>query len=248
MKVGYKTHIGMMRDHNEDSLLVIDEFYPEVCVLAVADGMGGHNAGEVASSMAIQGLQECFQYHQSGDKITGLNFIEEQMKSLIKSINARIIEKSQTDIALSGMGTTLTLVVSYKDDIHISHIGDSRVYKIDNNGMKQLTEDHSFVADLVKNGEITKTEAQNHPQKNIITRALGTDTEVYADTYRYKLQPNDIILLCTDGLTNSLSEEQIYTIVKEKEDSNFQQIAERLIQLSNNNGGKDNITVIIFQR
>lgn len=248
MKVGYKTHIGMMREHNEDSLLVINEFYPKIRIYAVADGMGGHNAGEVASSMAIEGLQECFQNPQYYDKIDGLDSIEKQMKALIKSINTKIMEKSYNDAALSGMGTTLTLVVNYKDDIHISHIGDSRVYKINNNGIVQLTQDHSFVADLVKKGQITKAEAQNHPQKNIITRALGTDAEIYADTYRYKLQPNDIILLCTDGLTNSLSEEQIYEIVKEKEDSNFQQITEKLVQLSNDHGGKDNISVIIFQQ
>ncbi|RBP41109.1 Stp1/IreP family PP2C-type Ser/Thr phosphatase [Garciella nitratireducens] len=244
MKIGYKTHIGMVRKRNEDSLLVLDKYYPKFSIFAVADGMGGHNAGEVASSMAIEGIKD---YFLNNCIIEEFTFSDKEMNAVIKKINKDILEKSQIHSAFNGMGTTLTLVVNIKQEIHISHIGDSRVYKINDKGIKQLTEDHSLVAGLVKKGEITKEEAKIHPQKNVITRALGTDKAIYADMYHFKLYPEDIILLCTDGLTNSISENEIYRIINENKESDFQQIAEKLVTVANNNGGNDNISIIIFQ-
>lgn len=244
MRIGYKTHIGMVREHNEDSLLVLDKYYPRFSLFAVADGMGGHNAGEIASAMAIEGIRNFFVNNYMTDKF---HFSDKEMNTLIKKINGDILEKSQIDASLNGMGTTLTLVVNINQKIHISHIGDSRAYKVNDKGMEQLTEDHSLVAGLVKKGEITKEEAKTHPQKNIITRALGTDEAIYADMYHFKLCPEDIILLCTDGLTNSISENEIYRIIRENKDSDFQQIAEMLVQVANHNGGNDNISIIIFQ-
>lgn len=244
MRIGYKTHIGMVREHNEDSLLVFNKYYPRFSLFAVADGMGGHNAGEVASAMAIEGIRNFFVNNYMMDKF---HFSDKEMNTLIRKINGDILEKSQIDASLNGMGTTLTLVVNINQEIHISHIGDSRAYKVNDKGMEQLTEDHSLVAGLVKKGEITKEEAKTHPQKNIITRALGTGEAIYADMYHFKLCPEDIILLCTDGLTNSISENEIYRIIRENKDSDFQQIAEMLVQVANDNGGNDNISIIIFQ-
>ena len=156
-----------------------------------------------------------------------------------------IFKRSQSLPIYNGMGTTLTLIISFDYKIYIVHIGDSRAYKINDNGIKQLTEDHSLVAELVKEGKISEGDALIHPQKNVITRALGTEKNVSPDIYNYPLDSNDIILLCTDGLINSISEGQIYDILIKNID--FQQKAELLINYANDNGGKDNITAILFQ-
>ena len=242
MKIGYKTHIGMIRKRNEDSYLIIDEFYPKFCVFAVADGMGGHNGGEIASKMAIDSIQKFFEENHGRDEFI---FNIKNIKHLVDNINIEILEKSQSLPLYNGMGTTLTLIISFDHKIYIIHIGDSRAYRINDNGIKQLTEDHSLVAELVKEGKISKMDALVHPQKNVITRALGTDRKVEPDIYNYRIGSNDIILLCTDGLINSVSEGKIYETLRK--DIDFQQKAELLINYANDNGGKDNITTIIFQ-
>lgn len=242
MKIGYKTHIGMVREHNEDSYLIIDKFYPKFCVFAVADGMGGHNAGEVASKMAINSIKKFFQENHNRDEYI---FNVKNIKHLVEKINMEIFKRSQSLPIYNGMGTTLTLIISFDYKIYIVHIGDSRAYKINDNGINQLTEDHSLVAELVKEGKISEGDALIHPQKNVITRALGTEKNVSPDIYNYPLDSNDIILLCTDGLINSISEGQIYDILIKNID--FQQKAELLINYANDNGGKDNITAILFQ-
>lgn len=242
MKLGYKTHVGMVRQNNEDSLLVLDGIHPDICVLAVADGMGGHNAGEVASSMAIQGIKDYFMERLNNDEFI---FQEKQVDTIIKKINTDIFVKSKSSPDLNGMGTTLTMMIYEKKKIYIAHIGDSRLYKINNKEMKQITQDHSLVAQLVRNGEITQEEALKHPQKNIITRALGTEEDILIDSYSLSYHTGDIILLCTDGLTNSISDREIEKIIKSN--ANFQLAVEKLIEKSNENGGKDNTTAIIFQ-
>lgn len=242
MKIGCKTHVGLVREINEDSFLVIEEFYPKFLVFAVADGMGGHNAGEVASKMIIQGIKDFFiENHNNDIKIFNI----ERVCCEIKKINNDIYQMSQTNPKFKGMGTTLTLVISFNKKMQIIHVGDSRVYKINRNVMKQLTEDHSLVAELIREGRITKKEAKIHPQKNVITRAIGTDQSVKLDAFTYEINPEDKILLCTDGLVNSVSENTINTIINEN--INFQEKVEKLIKRANENGGKDNITAIIFQ-
>lgn len=242
MKIAYKTHVGLVRKVNEDSFLVIEEFHPKFLVFAVADGMGGHNAGEVASKMIIQGIKDFFvENHNNDIKIFNI----ERVCREIEKINKDIYQKSQTNPKFNGMGTTLTLVISFNEEIQILHVGDSRVYKINSNTMKQLTEDHSLVAELIREGRITKKEAKIHPQKNVITRAIGTDQSVKLDVFTYEVNQEDKILLCTDGLVNSVSENTINTIINEN--INFQEKAEKLIKRANENGGKDNITAIIFQ-
>src|SRR5690554_4597324 len=165
MKLGYSTHAGMVRENNEDSLLVLEETSPKFNVFAVADGMGGHNAGEIASKMAIQGIENFFkEHHPISEYIINGNYIEK----LIGQINRNIYEKANADLLYKGMGTTLTLILNYSNRIHIAHVGDSRAYRISNEVMTRLTEDHSLVEELIKEGKITKEEAQVHPQKNII--------------------------------------------------------------------------------
>ena len=242
MRLGYKTDAGMVRENNEDSFLVMKEYYPNYCVFAVADGMGGHNAGEVASTMAIQELKNYFIKYENIDKSHVEN---EFIENLINNINSNIHHASLENSELQGMGTTLTFAVYIQNQLYISHIGDSRVYKINDKGIEQLTEDHSLVAGLIKEGTITKEQAKNHPQKNIITRAIGTDIKVKPDMYHYVLHKNDIILLCTDGLTNLVPEDKIKSIIQRS--TNLQDAANSLVELANEKGGTDNITLIIFQ-
>lgn len=242
MEIGYKTHVGLVRELNEDSFLIIKEFYPKFLVFAVADGMGGHNAGEVASKMIIQGIKEFFMQNHNNEKII---FNINKIKHQIEKINSAIFERSQINSKFNGMGTTLTLLIFFNKKIQIIHIGDSRAYRINDHGIKQLTEDHSLVAELIKEGKITKEEARIHPQKNVITRAIGTDKNISLDIYDYQMRDQDIILLCTDGLVNSISENKINDILNQ--DINYQQKAESLIKHANDHGGKDNITAIIFQ-
>lgn len=242
MKIGYKTDTGMQRKKNEDSFLILDEYAPNLLVLAVADGMGGHNAGEVASKIAIDKLKEAFDKNQN----ILLNDIEAgSLEDIVDKINLSIFNKGQNNPEYNGMGTTLSFLIYYNRQLIISHIGDSRIYKIDNKGINQLTEDHSLVAKLIEKGEITKEQANNHPQKNIITRALGTEEKIKSDIYYYETKEEDIILLCTDGLTNMVSEEDIKNVIKENQD--FQLAAEKLVKLANDKGGTDNITLILFQ-
>ncbi len=242
MDLGYNTHVGMVREQNEDSLLVLEKLLPEFNVFAVADGMGGHNAGEVASKMAIREIEDFFKDHQRDrDFIISREYIGQ----LINHINMKIYERANSEPHLKGMGTTLTLIIHFKRTIHIAHIGDSRAYRINNQEIQQLTEDHSLVAGLIKEGKITKEEAQVHPQKNVITRALGTDIEIQADVYRYKISDGETIMICSDGLTNSLTEAEIKNIVNRND--SLQKAADDLVQQANISGGRDNITVILFQ-
>lgn len=242
MDLGYNTHVGMVREQNEDSLLVLEKLLPEFNVFAVADGMGGHNAGEVASKMAIREIEDFFKDHQRDrDFIISREYIGQ----LISHINMKIYERANSEPHLKGMGTTLTLIIHFKRTIHIAHIGDSRAYRINNQEIQQLTEDHSLVAGLIKEGKITKEEAQVHPQKNVITRALGTDIEIQADVYRYKISDGETIMICSDGLTNSLTEAEIKNIVNRND--SLQKAADDLVEQANISGGRDNITVILFQ-
>lgn len=242
MKIGYKSDVGRIRENNEDSLLVIQEHSPDYCVFAVADGMGGHQAGEVASAMAIEGLKKFFVKQNIINKTYQKS---EHIQKLINNINSNIYNVSLEKPELHGMGTTLTSVLYRQNQLYISHIGDSRVYRINDEGIEQLTEDHSLVAGLIREGTITKEQARSHPQKNVITRAIGTDLNVKSDTYHYTLQDEDIILLCTDGLSNLVSESEIKHIIESNVD--LQEAANSLVQLANAKGGTDNITLIIFQ-
>lgn len=244
IEVGKSTDVGRTRPLNEDSYYVseyVEQF--DAIYAMVADGMGGHQAGEVASAAAI-GEVSAFINKYFTD---GLD--DEQIKKLlvsaIKSANDKVYRLSRADEHMSGMGTTLTLLLKTGKQIYIAHVGDSRAYVIHGESIHRVTTDHSMVEELLKSGQITPKQAQNHPQKNIITRAIGTEPTISADTYQLSSQPGDIYLLCTDGLTNMLSDGRIISLIRENE--HLDTAAKILTQAANEQGGQDNITVVLLR-
>lgn len=218
---------GKKREKNEDSVYAADGLF------VVADGMGGHSAGEVASSMATQIISDCLSDVKE-------NFREE-ISDAIAYANNKIY--SSAEGKLSGMGTTVDVCIYDGKYIHIGHVGDSRVYIIKNGALNQITVDHSYVEMLLQKGEITKAEAKNYPMKNMITRAVGVNGGISTDYYETAFGKDDVLLMCTDGLTNAVSEEQILEIVNGEE--SLEKMAEKLIYAANENGGPDNITVVV---
>src|SRR5690349_21037663 len=225
---GARTDVGRGRPENEDSVLVDDARG----LWAVADGMGGHRAGEVASATAIETLQDAY---RAG---TPLN-------QAVEAANAAVFSKAADDAALRGMGTTLTAVALENGRTALlGHVGDSRAYLLRDGAVTQVTDDHSLVEQLVREGRLSPEEAQRHPQRAIITRALGVDAHVEVDTYRVDLNPGDRLLICSDGLTNMLSDDTIAATLRRHPDP--QQAADTLVDMANQAGGDDNITVVIL--
>jgi PPM family protein phosphatase len=223
---GDRTDVGRGRPENEDSHLVD----PDDGLYAVADGMGGHRAGEVASATAIDALKTAFLGGQRLDQAVG-------------AANAAVFAKAAEDAALRGMGTTLTALALHDSTAELGHVGDSRAYLMRDGLVTQVTEDHSLVEQLVREGRLTPEEAQHHPQRAIITRALGVDVDVQVDTYRIDLKPGDRLLICSDGLTNMLSDDTIAQTLRRHADP--QQAADTLVDMANQAGGDDNITVVL---
>ena len=238
MRVYCETNKGLMRENNEDSFIV--EESERYNLYAVADGMGGHKAGEVASSIAIEVIRDCFKINILKEDFKAPTFIIES----IDAANDRIRKEALNKDEYSGMGTTITMAVIDLDVniIYIANVGDSRAYIIRNDEIIQITEDHTYVNELIKDGEITREEAKHHPKRNVITRAVGSEEYVHADIFEIELIDNDVILLCTDGLTTHLSDEKILSTIKE---FGCEEGVQRLIKLANDSGGTDNITVII---
>ena len=232
-----KTHPGMIRKNNQDNFLNYrkDDFV----VLAVADGLGGHNAGEVASKRCVDLLLQFLKEKNKKEIFTSENIFE-----LIAQMNQDIFSASQSNKNLSGMGTTLSLCVADNSRAMIYQLGDSRVYSLNGKGIHQVTKDHSLVQYMLDSGQITASQAVNHPQKNVITRALGTDESAEADLYEITLKDKDKLLLCSDGLSNTVSNEEIYRTVCENDQETA---AQKLIDLANAHGGSDNITVVLFE-
>jgi PPM family protein phosphatase len=224
---GDRTDVGRGRPENEDSLLVD----PDDGLYAVADGMGGHRAGEVASATAIDALKTAFLGGQRLDQAVG-------------AANAAVFARAAEDASLRGMGTTLTAIALHDSTAEFGHVGDSRAYLMRDGNVTQVTEDHSLVEQLVREGRLTPEEAQNHPQRAIITRALGVDPNVAVDTYRIDLRPGDRLMICSDGLTNMLSDDTIAQTLRHHADP--QQAADTLVDMANQAGGDDNITVILL--
>ena len=239
MRIGAVTDVGKQRRLNEDSYFV----YRNENLLGgmVADGMGGHNAGEVASAMATQIIKE-YIINSFNPDMDCMEVGEMVRRAFLKA-NDKIYEYSKTDSELDGMGTTSTLAIIYRDKIISAHVGDSRAYLIDGGEIRQITKDHSYVQELLSRGEITKEFANRHPAKNYITRAVGADDILKVDI-NISDYHGETVLLCSDGLTNMLSDEQISEIIGENE--NLQQGAEALVRLANKKGGLDNITVVVF--
>lgn len=240
-----KTDIGLVRKINEDSFMCEKlEGSDDSYLYIVADGMGGHNAGEVASSMAVQ--EVAFYIRENIDTLKlGDKEIQDLIRNAILYANDKVYKTSIIKSNCLGMGTTLSMVLVKGDRIYIGHVGDSRIYLIRNNAIERLTEDHSLVAELIKAGTIKPEEANNHPQKNVITRALGTEYTIEPDVNQWDLQWDDFILICTDGLSNVVYEEDmVYAVLNT---SNLNEACELLINKAKENGGFDNITAVVVQ-
>lgn len=244
-----RTHVGMKRSHNEDSFLVVDE-----CPLfVVADGMGGHSSGEVASKIAVDTIANFFRETKNDDEITWpfkaeptISYEHNRILAGIKLANLRIYEIASSNLNYKGMGTTIVSLLPSNGKGLICHVGDSRAYLIRNETIRQLTEDHSLLNDYMKIAQLSKEEIKNFPHKNIIVRALGMKDKVQIDTITVNIEPEDIFLLCTDGLTGEVNEEEILKTVLEKKDD-LDAASDFLIEKANQGGGKDNITLVIIR-
>ncbi|QSZ28390.1 Stp1/IreP family PP2C-type Ser/Thr phosphatase [Aceticella autotrophica] len=233
------TDTGNIRKNNEDSYYISDN--NDLRLAIVADGMGGHNGGEIASKYAIDSVLEYFKKNYINLN-KNVDSIKEFIENSIRYANEMVFNKAFSNNDLIGMGTTLTLLLLEQGFYFIGHIGDSRAYLIRDNRIVQITEDHSYVEELVKIGKITHEEARTHPQKNLITRALGINQEIEVDLFMGEVRPNDIYILCTDGLTNMLTDDQI---LKEFIDNtDIYKACDSLIKLAKFNGGYDNITIV----
>lgn len=223
---GVATDIGRVRERNEDSFLVDHPLY------AVADGMGGHRGGAVASELALERVEELFRRGRAS------------LADVVRSANRAVFERSMTDRAVSGMGTTLTAAMIDRDGVHLAHVGDSRAYLLRGGALRQLTEDHTLVNRMVKAGEISREEADVHPHRNVLTRTIGTEPDVKVDETDVPVILGDRFLLCSDGLTGMVAEDQIRSILEATPTP--QEAADRLVKAANRAGGIDNITVIVL--
>ena len=225
------TDTGRKRRHNEDA------FVCEPPLFAIADGMGGAQAGEVASQLAAAALTES--HASSGG--------EDRVAELIQEANRRVHDRASTDATTSGMGTTMTVALVAPDGtVAFGHVGDSRAYLLREARLEQVTDDHTLVAELVRRGELSPADAELHPQRSVITRALGTDPDVDVDTFSIQAQEGDVFLLCSDGLSSMVDGETIERLVEENR-TNLRQAARSLIQAANRGGGEDNITAVLFE-
>lgn len=243
------TDIGKKRKINEDSF----GFFPENGLYVVADGMGGHAGGEVASRLAVENVGEFIKYSANRDDITWPFEIDESMSkdenrlnAAIQLANSRIFHEALINKNLNGMGTTIVAALFSEPHLYIGHVGDSRAYLIKNDEMRQLTDDHSIVYEQMRLGILSKEDAKTHSLRNVLTKALGTESNIKVDTKAEKAEAGNIYLFCTDGLTNMLTDEEIKNIVKNNS-SNTENACKELISAANKTGGIDNITVIILK-
>ena len=241
IKAYAKSDLGKVREMNQDNYYISNSL-DEVQLYLLADGMGGYNGGEIASKLAVQ---------------TAKNYIENNFKEIEKDrdsiiqllgssmeyANMVVYEKSKENAELQGMGTTLEICLIYNNKVYIGHVGDSRIYRIRKGFIRKLTQDHSYVQKLVADGTITKEEAAHHPQKNMLMKALGCNAFVEPDVMVKGFLKDDILIMCSDGLTNMVDQETIYKLASK----NIEQAPKDLVELANNNGGYDNITVVVIK-
>ncbi len=241
MKIAGRTDIGMVRETNQDAFKIV-ALNDKSGFALVCDGMGGVNGGDRASSIAKKEISStivsAFSQNLSDDEIKNL------MLRAIDTANKKIFEASVKNPELSGMGTTVVLTILIRDMAYVAHVGDSRLYHYRNSEIKQITKDHSRVQELIDRGTITKDEARVHPEKNMITRAVGIGTDVNVDILTLRLKEGDKLLLCSDGLSNVCTDEEIAFVLKEK---TAETAVKTLIDLANMGGGNDNITVVIAE-
>jgi serine/threonine protein phosphatase PrpC len=225
-----RTDVGRQRSVNEDSLVLAPPFF------AVADGMGGAKAGEVASAMAAETFE--------GEADSG-EPAEAQLTRILREANRRIYDLAVSDDSHRGMGTTVTAAKVTGNEVSLGHVGDSRAYRLRDGELEQLTRDHSLVAELERSGQITPEAAEHHPQRSIITRALGPEPDVQVDTYTLAGRDGDLFLICSDGLTSMISDDELGSILRSSD--SLDETAESLVRAANQSGGKDNITVVMFR-
>ena len=225
-----RTDVGRQRTANEDSLAVRPPLF------AVADGMGGAKAGEVASAVAVEAVERARESDEPA---------EAQLAEIVRAANRRIYDLAVADESRRGMGTTLTLAKVHGDEVSLAHVGDSRAYRMRDGELSQLTRDHSLVAELERSGQITAEAAEHHPQRSIITRALGPEPDVEVDTYTLAGREGDVFLICSDGLTSMISDDEVTSILRSA--PSLDEAADALVRAANQSGGKDNITVILFR-
>lgn len=241
MKTQYAglSDLGMVRTSNEDCMGV----FPDLNLYLVADGMGGHAAGEVASSMAVETVKDSFSKDEGSGKLLPAT---QRLETAVKEANHKIYEAGKQTPTHAGMGTTLVSVFLDQETAYIGHVGDSRTYLIRQNEITQLTTDHSLVNEYLKRGMMIPEEAERHPLKHVLSRALGTAPGVEVDILSLPLKSEDILLLCSDGLTNTVSPQIIlHALIRSR--GNLQEACKLLIQQANSHGGIDNITVVILQ-
>ncbi|MCQ2483804.1 MAG: Stp1/IreP family PP2C-type Ser/Thr phosphatase [Clostridia bacterium] len=238
MKISAKSDIGRVRSSNQDYYLA-GELDNGVTWAVVCDGMGGAMGGNIASETAAKMIAEKLSsgYHAGMND----NSVKHLIVSAVEAANASVFSKSRTDETLSGMGTTAVVAVINSDTMYLAHVGDSRIYVLSKDSINQLTTDHSVVQMMIDNGEITREEAKDHPKKNVITRALGVEDSVRIDYAQEVYNEGETVLLCSDGLTNFLTDEEILELCR---DEDSYSLAEKLVDAANSNGGGDNITVV----
>jgi PPM family protein phosphatase len=222
---------GRRRRRNEDNYVVAPPLF------AVADGMGGAQAGEVASQLAASAVE--------GGDSDGLQGVD-RIDALIQEANRRIFDRASTDPSASGMGTTMTVALVEGMTVALGHVGDSRAYLVRDEQMEQLTEDHSLVNELLKSGRLSEEEAQIHPQRSVITRAVGTDPDVDVDGFTIEAEDGDVFLICSDGLTDMVEDEEILEVVHQHRDD-LDKAVKGLVAAANRGGGEDNITAVAFR-
>ncbi len=238
MKTFSITDIGRKREINQDYVFATDETIGNLPnLLVVADGMGGHRAGDFASRFTVEVLAEEVQNSKETHP-------EQILGNAIQTANERLMEEAAKDSRLEGMGTTLVAATILDHVLYFANVGDSRLYLI-NKEIRQLSKDHSMVEEMVRLGGLTEEEAKHHPDKNIITRAMGVKDKVEPDFFEYRLKGGDTILMCSDGLTNMVDDDEIFQIVKSARD--IVEAVETLIQRANENGGSDNIGIVLAQ-
>ena len=240
--VGFaSSDIGKAREINQD-YYSIPKPEDRLQLFILADGMGGYNGGEIASSLATTSAKSYIE--NNFDKIEhNKEAILELMKNAIEYANMVVFEKSKQEPNLEGMGTTLDICFIYNNKVYVGHVGDSRIYRIRGEIIRKLTKDHSYVQQLVEDGKITREEAEHHPKKNMLLKALGCTSMVEPDLRARNIETGDILLMCSDGLTNMVEEKEIYRVVRE----NPETAAQVLVELANAAGGYDNITVVIIK-
>jgi serine/threonine protein phosphatase PrpC len=242
------THVGRQRQHNEDSFRVEDD----AKLFLVADGMGGHAAGEVASRIAVDSISE-FILHSKTDDGTWPHAYDEhyrrstnRLMAAVRLANTRVLEAMRKDARLRGMGTTVVASLVDDDIFSVAHVGDSRAYLIRDHQLSRITNDHSWVFEQVQAGMLTEAEAEKHPLRNVITRALGGALQVAPDASEIEARPGDVYLLCSDGLTGMVPEDEILKVVTDS-DGDLKRACQALIEAANEHGGLDNVTAVLVK-